>query len=64
MTDPHAPDTTLDQVPPELWERRNAHRLRQWCDRHHVRPSLLQVEQRRAALTPTTAARTKEFPND
>ncbi len=50
MTDPNAPDDALDQVPSELWERRNAHRLRSWFDRHGVRPSLLQVEQRRAAL--------------
>lgn len=50
MTDPRAPAAVLDKVPVELWERRNSHRLRQWLDRHHVRPSLAQIEQRRAAL--------------
>lgn len=50
MTDPTAPDDALDRVPVELWERRNVRRLLHWLDRHGVRPSLLQVEQRRAEL--------------
>ncbi len=50
MSDPTAPDDALDRVPTELWERRNVRRLHHWLDRHCVRPSLLQVEQRRAGL--------------
>lgn len=43
-----APATRLAAIPPHLLERRNAQRLLAYCEAHHFRPTLAQIETERA----------------